>query len=142
MINNDRVNQVKFSIRFSNTERVLEVHDVEIPSVIADIFGFNSWDHVKTIFDCIKNSHGYGSNGSGIYFPEEAAEAGESQDGVLVYNPIYELEFYKSAFYLSANRYLSAVMSLGEKNHDKMLNTMWGKEFSEYVKALPREKFF
>ena len=135
----NRINQIKFLINPSGKGYLLEVHDIETPSVIADIFGFNSWVHVKTIFNCVTRSHGYAYNDSGITFPEEAAEFGEKQDGIKVYNPIDELEFDKDSFYLLANRYLNIVATLAKKNNDKILNTEWGKEFLEYVSMLPAD---
>jgi hypothetical protein len=131
-----RVEKVEFLVIFSQVENdfVLDVKDSEIPSIIADIFSFQSWNHVEKIFECLKSGHGYGSNGSGIYTPKDALEDGVIQENVLIYNPIVENYFSEGLFYILVNRYLMAVLLLAQKKNDKALSSSFGKALSLFYK--------
>lgn len=74
----DRINQIKFLANKTSNGFTLEVIDSDIPSIIADIFSFRSWDYVKKNFSCARGSFGFGDNGSGMTFPKEAEEFGET----------------------------------------------------------------
>jgi hypothetical protein len=136
MIDFTRTDKIRFLVILSDDEYKLEVVNIKIPSVIADIFSFNSWTYVRKIFKCVTNSHGYADNGSDIMFPDEAAEFGEFQNGIKIYNPIQELEFEEESFQILANRYFAAVITLAKNNNDRILNNDWGKVFLRSVSSL------
>jgi hypothetical protein len=129
----ERVRQVKFNVVPDGSRYTLEVRDLETPSVIADVFGFNSWAHVKRVFECTVEQHGYADNGSGITFPHEVAEFGETLEGIRVYNPILELTFDEFAFNELAHRYLRATLLLAQRNQDPILRSQWGKVLQAYL---------
>jgi hypothetical protein len=128
----ERVKKIQFIVKKSD-EYIFDTQDVESPSAISDIFSFNSWMHVQRIFNCSKNLHGYADNASGITFPDEAAEFGEIQAGIKIYNPIHEVELDVQAFKLLTNYYFSEIVSFAKKNNDKILKTSFGKSLLEYT---------
>ena len=71
--------------------RLVDIKSPEELFILTSTLSVYSWHSLEKVYLAVLEKHGYSYNDIGFVFPDEAAEWGESIDGIQVYNQMGEI---------------------------------------------------